>query len=102
MGNIEHPTSNAEHRIGEVLGESPKTTAETAVLPRLSVQTVEHLHRLLGGEARVEDMALRFIADQYGAKNLLELPAHVAKEIIKRPADFIRAVKQHCEPELRF
>jgi hypothetical protein len=69
---------------------------------RLSVQTVEHLHRLLGGEARVEEMVLQFIADKYGAKNLLHLPPHVAKEILRRPADFIRAAKQHCEPELTF
>jgi hypothetical protein len=69
---------------------------------RLSVQTVEHLHRLLGGEARVEDMVLQFIADKYGAKNLLYLPPHIAKEILRRPADFIRAAKQHCEPELTF
>jgi hypothetical protein len=69
---------------------------------RLSVQVVEHLHRLLGGDARVEEMALEFIEDKYGAKNLPQLPAQVAKQIIKRPADFIRAVKQHCEPELRF
>jgi len=85
-----------------VSGESPETTGGTPVLPRLSVQTVEHLHRLLGGEARVEEMALRFIADRYGATNLLHLPAHVAKEIIKRPGDFIQAVKRHCEPELKF
>jgi hypothetical protein len=79
--------------------------SETGAEPRpgrLSVPTVEHLHRLLGGEARVEDMVLRFIADRYGAANLLNLPPHVAKEIIKRPADFIRAAKQHCEPELKF
>ncbi|MDR3458074.1 MAG: hypothetical protein P4N60_11550 [Verrucomicrobiae bacterium] len=67
---------------------------------RLPVQVVEHLHRLLGGEARGEEMILRFIADRYGAANLFYLPAHVAKEIIKRPADFISAAKQHCEPEL--
>ena len=36
---------------------------------RLSVQTVERLHRLLGGDARVEGMILQFIADRYGAKN---------------------------------
>ena len=69
---------------------------------RLSVQTVEHLHRLLGGDGRVEDMVLRFIADRYGAKSLLHLPPHVAKEIIKRPGDFIQAAKRHCEPELNF
>ena len=69
---------------------------------QLSVQMVEHLHRLISGEARVEEMALRFIADRYGAKNLLHLPPHVAKEIIKRPGDFIQAAKRHCEPELKF
>ena len=72
------------------------------VTGRLSVQTVERLHRLLGGDAYVEGMILQFIADKYGAENLLYLPPHVAKEILKRPADFIRAAKQHCEPELRF
>ena len=69
---------------------------------RLSVQTVERLHRLLGGDARVEGLILQFIADRYGAKNLLYLPPHVAKEILKRPADFIVAAKNHCEPELKF
>ena len=69
---------------------------------RLSVQTVERLHRLLGGEARIEVMVLQFIADKYGAKNLLHVPPQVAKEILKRPADFLRAVKDHCEPELPF
>ena len=69
---------------------------------RLSVQTVEHLHRLLGGDGRVEDMVLRFIAARYHAKSLLHLPPHVAKEIMKRPGDFIQAAKRHCEPELNF
>jgi len=69
---------------------------------RLSVQTVERLHRLLGGDARIEAMVLQFIADKYDAKNLLYLPPHVAREILKRPADFIRAAKNHCEPELPF
>jgi len=69
---------------------------------RLSVQTVERLHRLLGGDVRVEEMILRFIADRYGAKNLLYLPPQVAKEILKRPADFIQAAKNYCEPELKF
>ena len=47
-------------------------------------------------------MILRFIADKYDAKNLLEVPRHVAQEIFRRPADFIRAAKLHCEPELPF
>lgn len=75
------------------------TNSETG---RLSVQTVERLHRLLGGDAHVEGMVLQFIADKYGARNLLHLPPHVAKEILKRPADFLRAAKEHCEPELKF
>ena len=69
---------------------------------RLSVQTVERLHRLLGGDARVETMILRFIADHYGAAGLLALPTNVAREILKRPADFIQAAKNYCEPELKF
>jgi hypothetical protein len=69
---------------------------------RLSVQTVECLHRLLGGDPRTEEMVLQFIADKYGAQNLLYLPPAVAMAILKRPADFLRAVKEHCEPELKF
>lgn len=75
------------------------TNPETGRLP---VQTVERLHRLLGGDVRVEEMILRFIADKYGAAGLLYLPPHVAKEILKRPADFIQAAKNYCEPELSF
>ena len=69
---------------------------------RLSVQTVERLHRLIGGEARIETMVLRFIGERYGAKNLFYIPADKAREILRRPADFLRAAKQHCEPELKF
>ena len=69
---------------------------------RLSVQTVERLHRLLGGDPRVEEMILRFIAAKYRARNLLYLPTKVAGQVLKMPADFIRAAKQFCEPELPF
>jgi hypothetical protein len=67
---------------------------------RLPVQTVERLHRLLGGDPQVEGMIVRFIADRYQARSLIHLPAHVAGEIVKRPADFIQAAKSYCEPEL--
>ena len=70
--------------------------------PRLSVPTVLRLHRVLEGDVRVEAMILRFIAERYGARDLMHLPANVAKEILKRPADFLRAAKEHCEPELGF
>lgn len=69
---------------------------------RVAVATVERLHRLLGGEVQVEGQVLEFIRDRYGARTLLELPPHITREILKRPADFLRAVKEHCEPELRF
>ena len=69
---------------------------------RLSVQTVERLHRLLGGDPHVEGMILTFIMHRYGAATLLHLPPPVAREILKRPADFILAAKNHCEPELKF
>jgi len=80
---------------------NPETGAEPRP-GRLPVQTVEHLHRLVGGDARTEEMVLQFIAAKYGAKNLLDLPAKVASNIIRRPADFLTAVKNHCEPELKF
>jgi hypothetical protein len=54
----------------------------------------------LEGDGRVEAMVLSFIKHRYGAENLFYLPPHVAREILKRPADFIQAAKQHCEPEL--
>ena len=69
---------------------------------RLSVQTVERLHRLVGGDPHVEGMVLQFIAKEYGAATLLHLPPDVAMKIFKRPADFLRAVKDYCEPELKF
>ena len=75
---------------------------DAAANRRLPVQTVERLHRLIGGDAQVEVMILRFIADRYEAKSLAGLAPHVAREILNRPADFIRAAKRHCEPELAF
>ncbi|WCJ60315.1 hypothetical protein NXS98_04060 [Fontisphaera persica] len=69
---------------------------------RLPVATVERLHHALGGDPRSEEMILRFIGDRWGAKNLFYLPPKVAAEALRRPADFIRAAKQYCEPELPF
>jgi hypothetical protein len=69
---------------------------------RLWPRDVEHLHRVLGGDSRSEEMILRFIAERYRANNLFGLPPKVAEAALKRPADFIRAAKQHCEPELLF
>ena len=49
-----------------------------------------------------EEMILRFIAEKYGARNLLHVSPKVAGEILRRPREFIRAAKRHCEPELKF
>lgn len=69
---------------------------------RLPVRTVERLHSVLAGDPVTEGMVLMFIGVRYGARNLFSLPANVAEQVLQRPADFIRAVKKHCEPELPF
>jgi hypothetical protein len=66
----------------------------------ITVVTVARIERLVGGDPVTEDQVLRFIGGRYGAKNLFYLPPHVAAEAVKRPADFIRAAKQYCQPEL--
>jgi hypothetical protein len=86
----------------EHFGDSPKETGPTPLPPRLAVGTVELLHRLLAGDGLSEAMILRFIQDRWGAPSLLYLPPGVATEALRRPADFIQAAKQHCQPELNF
>ena len=44
--------------------------AQQSATPRLSVQDVQRLHRLLEGDPRVEQMILDFILAKYGAKGL--------------------------------
>jgi len=41
------------------------------------------VRRLVGWDARVQEMILRFIADHYGLAGLLYLSTNVAKEILK-------------------
>ncbi len=69
-------------------------------MERVPVATVQRIERLVGGDPVTEDRILRFIGDRYSAKSLLYVPAHVAAEICKRPADFIRAAKRYCQPEM--
>ena len=69
---------------------------------RLRVRDVQQIHDVVGGDPVTEEMILRFIADKHGAKNFLHIPPKVAAEILRRPVEFIRAAKRHCEPELRF
>lgn len=69
---------------------------------RLTSQTVLRLHQVLQGDPLLENYILAFIAHRYSARNLFHLRPHVATEILKRPQDFILAVKHHFEPELSF
>jgi hypothetical protein len=67
---------------------------------RLPAGTVQRLERLVGGDPVTEELILRFVAARYGAKSLAHLPRQVATEVLKRPADFIRAAKRFSQPEL--
>ena len=69
---------------------------------RLPLPEVVRLDRVLSGDPVTEDLILRFIGHRYGARNLFYVPAKAAAEILRRPADFFRAVKSHFEPELQF
>ncbi len=66
---------------------------------RVPVGTVQRIERLVGGDPITEEKILRFIGARY-AKGLFYLPPHVAAQACKRPADFLRAAKRYCEPEL--
>jgi hypothetical protein len=67
---------------------------------RIPASRVERIQRLVGGDAVLEEQILRFIKARYGARSLLYLPPHVAAEVVRRPADFVRAAKRYSEPEL--
>lgn len=69
---------------------------------RIAVATIQRIERLVGGDPAVENCVLRFIAAKYAARSLAFLPAHVASQICKRPADFVRAARSYCQPELQF
>ena len=72
----------------------------TSAPTRIGAATVLRIERLVGGDPVTEDQILRFIGARYGARSLFYLPSHVAAAVCKRPADFIRAAKQYCQPEL--
>lgn len=73
-----------------------------AAAGRLPLPTVERLHQALGGDPVTEALVLRFIEDRWGAETLFDLPPKVASEALRRPADFLRAAKQHGELEVAF
>ena len=67
---------------------------------RLPVTTVQRIERLIGGDVVTEELVLRFISARYGARSLFYLPPQVASQVLKRPADFVRAARRYCQPEL--
>jgi hypothetical protein len=69
---------------------------------RISVETAKHIARLLEGDFATEEMLVRFVKEKYGVPTVLDLPPKIAREIIRRPGDFIRAARRWCEPELPF
>jgi diadenosine tetraphosphate (Ap4A) HIT family hydrolase len=68
----------------------------------LNTERVRRLEQLLGGDPVTEGHVLVFIKNKFGARNLAEIPEKTAKEIFRRPADFLVAAKKFCVPELPF
>ena len=98
-GTLSGTLSMARAKRQPVTDDVPGLNPETG---RLRVADVQRMHGVIGGDPVTEAMILRFIADQYGARSLLEMPAKVAAAILQRPVEFIRAAKRHCEPALNF
>jgi hypothetical protein len=65
---------------------------------RLTVETVERIQNLIGGNAEVEGNCLLLIEHKMGLKpNLLYLGDKVAQGILDRPNDFLKAVKKFAQ-----
>jgi hypothetical protein len=65
---------------------------------RLTVETVERIQNLIGGNAEVEGNCLLFIEHKLGLKpNLFYLIEKVAQGILDRPNDFLKAVKKFAQ-----
>ena len=63
---------------------------------------MRHIHRLVGGDARVENLVLDYVEFRWKKRDLFCIPPAAATQIIRRPADFLTAVKDYSEPELSF
>ena len=74
-------------------------SAPNPINHQLPVATAQHILRLLQGDRATEEQILAFLRERYGAPTVLHIPPHIAKEIIRRPGDFIRAARQGREPE---
>jgi hypothetical protein len=78
------------------------TPAINPATGRLRACDVQRMHDAVGGDPVTEEMIVRYIGEKFGAKSLFYLSPKVAAEVLRRPVDFIRAAKRHCEPELPF
>jgi hypothetical protein len=45
-------------------------------------------------------MVLDYIAFRWKAESLFYIPERFAREIMKRPDDFLKAARRHSQPEL--
>ncbi len=63
-------------------------------------ETVRALEKLIGEDPRTQWAVLEFIGERYGAAGLHRLPRHVAREIRRRPGDFLKAVRLGKQAEL--
>jgi hypothetical protein len=105
IGRMGHMQSDIATEVpAAATGKSP-ALADRNVCPtreRLPVQTVERLHRLLGGEPFSEGIVLRFIRERWGARSLIYLPPAEAARALANPTGFLSEAKAHCEMEVGF
>lgn len=61
---------------------------------RLTIETVQNMERLIGGDPVTEQLILNFIEKKWKVPDLMRLPVKVAQNILNRPTDFIAAAKR--------
>lgn len=66
---------------------------------RLPVETVIRIDRQFAGDPDLEQKILGYIFEKFGARGLFYIPEHAAKQMLKRPADFVSAVRAHYAKE---
>ena len=69
--------------------------------PRLPLHVCLHLERLVGGDARTENLVRAFILKHWKVDCITRLPLPVAYEIMRRPADFLANARELSEPSLK-
>ena len=69
---------------------------------RVSVSDVLRMERVIGGDPVTEDLVLRFIQQECGARSLCYVPSSWVTAIAHRPQDFLAKVRNKYAPELSF